>query len=129
MLVRDGQENHLQNWDEDWIIKYRAALSKVGPPQSRFASVRTALMNAYQVVAARLGKSLGHRTQAERRKPVAVPSLVSKQEPRTPQGSRLELRKPNRAHPINKSPSRKTSRSNHARSDWANPMELRPFHR
>src|ERR1700722_18897857 len=111
LLVRDGEGNHLQRRDEEWILKDRAALSKAGPPQSRFSRVRTALMNAYQVVTAQLGKSLGRRTRAEPPRPVAVPGAVSKQEGRVPHGALLELRKASGTQPISKSPSptRKTA--------------------
>ncbi len=107
--VRNGEESRLPSREEDWIVKYRAALNRVQPEQSWPARIREALKNNYRAVLARVRKFFGGREQAQSQKPFPVPRSASAKESRMESSTALEMRKPTRANSIKKSPAQKTS--------------------
>jgi hypothetical protein len=117
------QNDHLQNRDEAWITKYRAAMNEAPPQLSRMMKIRVALRTAQEGVRAKFSRFFLNESaktepvkkaqpeagaplvfSAPPAQPAVHPAIPEKtQTPKVPQ-----TRKPNRAQTISKPSSDKT---------------------
>lgn len=109
--MTDTHRTHVNDGDEDWIAKYRAALKESPVRQSYFRKLRAAVRRAHQFVVVRVGKVLRHGRQTQSEKPAlssglrpSAPSPVVAESPN-------HVRKPNRGQSTSRRPPRKMASS------------------
>lgn len=100
--MRDIDRTHLENADEAWIAKYRAAVKGTPIQRSRFMRVRVGLTSAHNMVISRIGRILG-RGQTQRQRPAPAP------EPVPVPGLRTSIGKVNRAESNGTQPPKKAT--------------------